>query len=195
MAYVRLGFVLVLLLALVYMLDKFADAPGLESPDATPTAASPAANTAGAQATAPALSPADKSATPGTAAAPTASDPQAELSTAIPDMVNLIQSGQLLTAFKRYIPPSYLAQMPQPVIDQLEQQEQNLLADPKAQQRRLRVVQVLQTMQGQAPELNSDRDRAVYHDESAPDPDLRQIAFIKVGGKWYLAPAANALFF
>lgn len=129
---------------------------------------------------------------------PTASDPQADLNTAIPDLISLIQSDQLLTAIKRYMPPAYFEQMPQAVQDQLEQQEQNLLADPNMAEHRRDAVNALQSMIHMTPLLDQAGDRATYRldsDTANPGHLPQEISFVKIDGKWYLVPGANALFF
>ncbi len=166
---------------------------------ASPTViASPVAKVA-----APILGPASPSVTTETSpAAPSTptltNDPQSDLSTAIPDLINLIQTDQLRTAIRRYMPPSYFEQMPQAVQDQLEQQEQNLLADPNMAKQRQVAVSALQSMLNKAPDLNQAGDHATYHldtDPNAPNHPPTVISFIKVDGRWYLEPGANALFF
>ncbi|HTB63681.1 MAG TPA: sigma-70 family RNA polymerase sigma factor [Opitutales bacterium] len=149
---------------------------------------------------APALPPAPSVAVAtGTTSAATSSatvnDPQAELSTALPDLITLIQNGDLFTAYMRYMPPSYFASMPQNVKDQLAQQEANLLADPNTAPRRQQLVQALQAMQTLVPTMNAAGDTATYDlPFPAGNPDVQKISFIKVDGKWYLSPGANALF-
>ncbi len=190
----------ILLLVLIYGLEKCRDTAVMDKPAVVSTTlpttlAAPARSNA--QSPPPVIPPAQKTADP--AATVTANDingdPQTGLSTAIPDLANLIQTGDLLTAFTRYMPPSYFEQMPQPVKDQLAQQELNLLADPRAQQSRIELVQILQGMQSQTPTMNEAGDRATYPVEPFKGhPDLHEITFMRVDGKWYISPGASALF-
>jgi len=123
------------------------------------------------------------------------SDPQADLSTTLPDMVNLLQAGDLVAIYERYLPPDYLAQMPPQVVAQLPQQARNLMAEPQVHERLLAMARVLQTAQIQTPTLNEAGDQAVYQLDPL-DTDVkgistgnkvRQITFIKIGGKWYIS--------
>jgi len=129
--------------------------------------------------------PADTPATP-----LSTSDPQENLSTAIPDLLNLIQSGDLLAAYERYMPPSYFAQMPPNIKEQLPQQMRNMQADPNMRKRSELFVQALQLMQSQTPVYNAAGDRATYpiSDPSGRNTNLAPFVFQKIDGKWYVMP-------
>ncbi len=135
----------------------------------------------------PVAPPAAKSAA---SAAPTAvSSPQAELNSSMDEIIAVLQTGDAVTAFERFLSPEFLANLTPEMKATFEQQIQAQLATPKGQAGMQQMIEVLQGMKTQAPELNGASDRATY---PIPDPSgihsfPPQIDFQKIDGKWYVA--------
>lgn len=139
---------------------------------------------------APNVAPVTPKASPPTAVAKPGQDPQAELNTSLSDMISLVQAGDLLTAFNRYLPPDVIAKMLPEQKSRMEQAFANASADPQAQMAMQMMVTVLQGMQAQTPTMNDAGDRATYqvYDPSGQDPQSRPFAMKKIDGKWYIDP-------
>ncbi len=153
-------------------------APTIEAPKpvAKSAVAAPVAATAAAK---PAAAPAK----PG-------NDPQAELNTAIADMISLIQAQDMLTAVQRYLPPDFLAKMPPEEKADMEREMTVGLSSPDAQQGMQMMVQVLQGMQTQTPTLNAAGDTATYQLSDPTGRATKTVPFNlrKIDGKWYVDP-------
>jgi hypothetical protein len=136
----------------------------------------------------PVVPAAVKSTTP--AAVPVVSGPQAELNTSMDEIIAVLQTGDAVTAFERFLSPEFLAKLPPAAKAQLEQQIQAQLATPKGQQGMQQMIGVLESMKTQPPELNGSRDRATYPiaDPSGIGSFPPQIVFQKTDGKWYVVP-------
>ena len=115
-------------------------------------------------------------------------DSQASLDTAIPDLANLLQSGDLVTAFENYTLPDDLAQIPPERIVEVEDQLRALVTNPQIQPRLQLISQMLDTFKGQTPTYNDAGDRATYQ-----MPGLgaggATFSFQKVGDHWYISQA------
>jgi hypothetical protein len=161
---------------------KVAEAPKAVAPKVTAPTVAP-------QVVAPTVAPAVPKATVAEATpAKPAADPQAELNTALSDIISLIQSGDLVTAFERYAPPDELAKMSPDQKAQMEQEMSTQMSQPQAQQAMQMMVTVLQSMQTQTPTLNAAGDRATYQlsDPTGQSPEIVPFSFQKIDGKWYV---------
>lgn len=111
------------------------------------------------------------------------------MNTTLSDLVGLLQSGDFVTAFERYMPPEMLAQLPP---EQKSMIEQQLAAGPPpgAQQDIQMMVIVLQGMQTQTPTFNEAGDRATYQisDPTGRNTDTKPLSMRKIDGKWYVDP-------
>jgi hypothetical protein len=143
---------------------------------------------------APPVMPASK---PGEIAADTAvaapaadADPQAELSTSLDDIINLLQSGDLYTAMMRYVPPDKLAQIPDAEKAGMQAEIQSQMSQPQAQMGIQMMVQVLQSMKTMTPAMSETGDKATYQisDPTGQDTRTQPMAFQKIDGKWYVDP-------
>jgi hypothetical protein len=143
------------------------------------------------QIAAPVLAPVAAKASTAPAPAKT-SDPQAELNTAFADIINLLQSGDILTAMHRYLPPDFLAKMPPQQLAMMEQQLPAEMARPEAQQGIQMMITVLQSMQTQTPTMNETGDKATYQvtDPEGRAPNPEPFSMKKIDGKWYVDPEA-----
>lgn len=160
---------------------------------ARPTAPAPqlgATKSAVSAVAAPSVAPVTPKAPLPIAVAKPGQDPQAELNTSLSDMISLVQAGDLLTAFNRYMPPEVAAKMSPEQRDRMQQELSNAAADPQAQMAMQMMVTVLQGMQTQTPTMNDAGDRATYqvYDPSGQDPQSRPFAMRKIDGKWYIDP-------
>ncbi len=150
-----------------------------------PRVAMPTAAPAPVEAAAPVAA-----AEPATQPAPTNGDPQAELSTAIPDIIGLLQAGDMVGLMERYGPPDEIAKMPPEQLAQMKQQMQTEMQNPQMQQMMQSMVQVFTAMKDQTPTYNAAGDRATYQvtppaGASAPQGMPNKISFKKIDGKWY----------
>lgn len=139
---------------------------------------------------APVAPPAVAKDAPATTPAKSAGDPQAELNTTLTDMVSLLQSGDMLTAFHRYMPPDFIAKMPPQQLQQIEQGMQQEMSQPEAQQGVQMMVTVLQNMQTMTPAMNETGDKATYQimDPSGQSTKPEPFTLKKIDGKWYVDP-------
>jgi hypothetical protein len=140
-------------------------------------------------AAAPVAPPAPVNPTPApTVAEKPKADPQAQMTTVIPDIVDMLQSGDVFAAYQRYMPPAVLAQMTPEQLSQIEQSMQT----PNMQRRIQTATQVFLFLKDQAPAYNDAGDRASY---VIPDPTGRgaqipPVVFQNIDGKWYVDPAS-----
>lgn len=170
-----------------------APAPAAAKVAAAPAAAMPqpaVAKSVVPTVAAPHVAPVTPKAPPPIAVAKPGQDPQAELNTSLSDMISLVQAGDLLTAFNRYMPPDFLAKMSPQVKERLEQQFANAATDPQGQMELQLMTVMLQGMQSETPTMNDAGDRATYqvYDPSGQDPQSRPFAMKKIDGKWYIDP-------
>jgi len=194
------GFVVILICAtaaLVWWLNPTADpAPEPDkatAPSPAPAAAKLAAITPPAPKPAgivpPKVAPVTQVAAPVATPAPVAAkkaDSQANLETAIPDLSNLLQSGDLVTAFENYTLPDDLAQIPPERVVEVEDQLRALVTNPQIQPRLQLISQMLDTFKGQTPTYNETGDRATYQLPGI-GTGAATFSFQKVGDHWYIS--------
>lgn len=129
--------------------------------------------------------------TPGSApAAPAASGPRAELNATMDDIIGVLQTGDAVAAFERFLSPEFLGKLPPEGKAEFEQQILAQLATPRGQQGMQQMMDVLKIMKTQTPQLNATSDRATYpiDDPSGVHSFPPQISFQKVNGTWYVVP-------
>jgi len=115
-------------------------------------------------------------------------DPQAELSTAIPDMLRILGRGDFFALLQTYAPPGELARIPE------EERTAMLRAiqagDPGIQQQMRSMIAALQSIQNATPTLDATGERATYTPAVNLNPNAvgnpRDLTFVKVKGRWYL---------
>jgi len=135
-----------------------------------------------------------------TNATPDSADPQADLKTALPDIVRLQRTGDLVKLYQTYLQPNRLTpEFMQQLLDSLHRQQDSLAqADPDLQQRLLRIRQQIQEeaaqdvedLESQTPTYNDAGDEATYvytpRVLGEMSTEQEQKKFIKINGKWYL---------
>jgi hypothetical protein len=109
-------------------------------------------------------------------AAAVPSDPQADLGTAISDLIRLAQSGDAATMFQNYIQPSAQAGMSEQVKSNLIYMMQNEAASPQG-------LMEMQFIQSSTPTMDPSGNRATYL-FPAGNP-RNSLSFVKVNGRWY----------
>ncbi len=115
-------------------------------------------------------------------------DAQVNLETAIPDLANLLATGDLADAFENYTPPDVLAQIPPDRMAAIEQQLNSLNQQPQAVARLAVMAQVLASFDGQTPTYNDTGDVATYPIVNPADGSSQgAFHFQKVDGRWYIA--------
>ena len=105
--------------------------------------------------------------------APAAVDPQADLSTAIPDFIRLFQSGDFATLVQNYVQPEDL-------VGVSEEEKASFIKElqsPAMQQD----VWELQAVQFMPPVYNADKTRATF----TPPDGSSTIVFVNENGRWY----------
>jgi hypothetical protein len=108
--------------------------------------------------------------------APAPVDPQAELGTAISDLIRLAQAGDAATMFQNYIQPSAQAGMSEQVKTNLIYMMQNEAASPQG-------LMEMQFIQSSTPTMDPSGNRATY---TFPAGNPRaSLSFVKVNGRWY----------
>ncbi len=180
----------VLVVAVAFNWPKSPTAPAaVHATPATPAGSPPSAAAtpvATAAVAAPIALPAAKPAA--SATPPVVTGPQAELNSSMDEIIAVLQTGDGVTAFERFMSPEVLANLTPEAKARFEQQILAQLATPKGQEGMQQMIEVLQGMKTQAPELNGAGDRATY---PIPDPSgihsfPPQIEFQKINGKWYV---------
>jgi hypothetical protein len=115
-------------------------------------------------------------------------DVQTDLATAIPDLANLLASGDLVTAFENYTPPAAMAQLPAQQIAAIEDQLRAVAQQPQAVARLAVFSEVLGSFNGQTPTYNAAGDVAAYPiTDPATGTSQGSFHFQKVDGRWYIA--------
>ncbi len=124
-------------------------------------------------------------------------DPQADLSTAIPDLVHLARAGDFLSIYLNYTPPGKV----NPDNVRTEQTVLQRIARAKATDPKLRQIvqaqddaaaRAYEALESQAPTFSDAGDEATYM--YLPDPELvpngvpYPMIFVKIDGKWYMKP-------
>jgi hypothetical protein len=109
---------------------------------------------------------------------PAAFDPQADLSTAIPDIIRLVQAGGMTTLLQNYLPPEEFAGVPDDQKAKIIEEMQS----PENQQQMQQALWALQAVQFMPPVYNADKTRVTY----TPPDGSPKINFVNEKGRWYL---------
>ncbi len=136
---------------------------------------------------APVVAPAPVSSVP-SASGPVANElqPQADLKSCVAQTITLLKARDLVGLVKTIMPPNEYQGMidagqgadPETVTAQIR------AAIPTIEQDMTDLLQALQSVQGQDPEVNEDGTQAVYH-LSAPIGQFKDITFVQQNGNWY----------
>ncbi len=103
-------------------------------------------------------------------------DPQAELGTAISDLIRLAQAGDAATMFQNYIQPSAQAGMSEQVKTNMIYMMQNEAASPQG-------LLEMQYIQSSTPTMDPSGNRATY--TFPPGNPRGSLSLVKVNGRWY----------
>ncbi len=131
--------------------------------------------------------------------APSNTDPQADLETAIPDIARLLEAGDMLGLYKTYTPPDMID--PNKIKTQLalSQRYAGVNRDPQQQQILKKIFDAaarsIQDLETQTPTYNATGTEATYlyttpADIGAPIKTISK-TFIKINGKWYMMPSPD----
>ncbi len=117
-------------------------------------------------------------------------DTQAELKTAIPDIVRLLRAGDPVDAYKTYTPPNeFNAQAAQQMQELQLQAQATAVQDPELRQlmqkAQAEIVQAYEALEEQTPTLNATGDEATYM-FAMPRTGIQPLTFVKIDGKWYI---------
>jgi hypothetical protein len=161
-------------------------APAVKPTPPTPTPAPAVAKPAMAPVSAPAPAPAPAADT-GTAST---GNPQADLSTAIPDVARLMRAGDFAMLTKTYMPPDKYASMtPQ------QQQQMAMMAamaqSPEAKPMFDALADSFASLKDQTPTYNDAKDEATYMlappaGMAPPNTPPQPVTFVKINGQWYM---------
>ena len=132
--------------------------------------------------------------TPPAPVQPVAGALPAELSKTIMDIASLIQSGDLVTVMRMYMPPEQLADLPPDTLAQLDQIKQQLANLLTLQQKLQSMSQLFAALKDQTPEMSADGGTATFQltmpDEARRlDPThatTQPVTFQKINGDWYV---------
>ena len=106
------------------------------------------------------------------------SDPQADLSTAIPDLIRLAQAGNFAAVYQIYVPPDVLAKMSPDELAQRIQRMQSAAQSPAGQAQ-------MQAMLTTPPTYDEAGTHAtIALPPGSPSGDA--MTFVKVNGHWYV---------
>jgi len=124
---------------------------------------------------------------PPTPVAPVAitADPQAELGTTIPAIIQLLANQDFKTIVENLIPPD-----PNRTPEQMAAMAQQMAQDPRMPQKVQATIAALQSIQFATPTYNATGDQATYQPSvdpsGVPTDSPRILTFTKVNGRWYL---------
>jgi len=122
-------------------------------------------------------------------------DPQADLKTAIPNIVNLLRLGDIYTLKKTYTPPNKLSpeqfqQMLNNVVQGMGRMEENPKLRETMHAAYAETATHYESFENEAPTYNASGDEASYTYAIQPlfdgDESQRTTTFIKINGKWYI---------
>jgi cytoskeletal protein RodZ len=126
---------------------------------------------------------------------PDPNDPQADLKTAIPDIVKSLRLGDILTLKKTYTPPNKLdPQQFQQMLDNVVQAMGRMAENPDFREKMQisydEEAKHFESFETQTPTYNATGDEASYTYTRQPlfDGDETQVTqtFVKIHGKWYM---------
>ncbi len=106
------------------------------------------------------------------------SDPQADLSTAVPDLIRLAQAGNFSAVYQMYVPPDVLARMSPDELAMRIQRMQTASQTPAGQMQ-------MQAMLATPPTYDDSGTHATIA-LPAGSPSGDTMTFVKVNGRWYV---------
>jgi len=154
-----------------------------------PAVAVPAMAPAKPQVEKPAVAAAPAGTAPASAAAINNDpQPQADLNACIQQSINLLQAHDIVGLIKTLMPPDALKrEMDQGHATSAEDYAAQMLAkQPNVEQRISEMVQAMQSVQGQMPEMSEDGNKATYPTTTPNAKGSRDLVFVKQNGFWYL---------
>jgi len=122
-------------------------------------------------------------------------DPQADLKTAIPDIVRLIRAGDQVGAYKTYCPPDELnpkdvQQMQDLIMQSMAATAQVPELQQLMQKNRDEFARAFEALEDQTPIYNDAGDEATYK-FAMPGEGTEPMTFGKIDGKWYIKQIAR----
>jgi hypothetical protein len=125
-----------------------------------------------------------------------AANPQADLSTAFPNLLRILKSGDFMTLVQTYMAPSRLAGLPPEAVAQIQAQLASPAQDPQNQQRMQGMITAVEYAQTQTPVFSADGNTATYrnvlnpnvpnsHSNPGASPNIDMV-WVKESGQWYL---------
>lgn len=106
------------------------------------------------------------------------SDPQADMSTAVPDLIRLAQAGNFAAVYQMYVPPDVLAKMSPDELAMRIQRMQTAAQTPAGQMQ-------MQAMLATPPTYDDTGTHATIA-LPAGSPSGDTMTFVKVNGRWYV---------
>ena len=162
-----------------------------------PTATPPAKPTRVAFPVAPPAAPATAVATAapnpttGTATA-LSGDPQAEIGTAVDDIISLLRSSEILAFYEKYTSPADQAKWSAAQRAEYARVDAMVKANPSADGRTESLIGGFESMKNQTPQMNAAGDEATFQFIMQPPPGMNAppkvapMVMVKIDGKWYL---------
>jgi len=127
---------------------------------------------------------------PADAATPDHADPQAELKTAIPEIVRLWREGKIVELRLTYNPPGRISPEMIQILQVMQRENDDIIAaHPDLQQTYHDAMEAnakpYEELEGQIPLYNAAGDEATYQLRQE-DGTYASRTFVKINGKWYL---------
>ncbi len=124
-----------------------------------------------------------------TATAPVA-DPQAEIDTAVDDIIRLLRSSELLEMYEKYTSPAEKANWGPGLPAEYAREDALLKASPGDPMTES-MIGGFESMKGQTPKMNAAGDEATFVFTMQPPPGfdgvrITPMTMVKVDGKWYI---------
>ncbi len=123
-------------------------------------------------------------------------DPQADLKTAISDIVRLYRTGDPVEVYKIYVQPDeFVPDLYQEMEEHEQQGDQIPELQQPTQELHDTIARSWEALEDQTPTFNATGDEAIYWKQGIiPSPDggyavggnADSVTFIKINGKWYL---------
>jgi len=162
------------------------------APSATPATNLPAALPVAKPAVValPVVPPAVPSAS--TVASAPMGDPQAEIGTAVDDIISLLRASEILIFYEKYTPPADEAKWPASHRNEYAREDAMVKANPSGGGQMESMISGFESMKGQTPQMNAAGDEATFQFTMQPPPGMdapprvTPMVMVKIDGKWYL---------
>ncbi|HTB63695.1 MAG TPA: sigma-70 family RNA polymerase sigma factor [Opitutales bacterium] len=119
-------------------------------------------------------------------------NPQAEIDTAVDDIISLLRSSEILIFYEKYTSPGDKANWTAGPPDAYVREDAAVKANPSGGGMTESMISGFESMKGQTPQMNAAGDEATFQFTMQPPPGMdapprvTPMVMVKVDGKWYL---------